>query len=125
MNCSDCQIVPEEQAEEALLRCCGSKNWAKKMAQSRPVGSLERIHETAVQIWQDLQVQDWLEAFEHHPRIGDRQALAARFASTRHWSANEQAGVELAEEDILDSLASVNAKYSMRFGYVVLVCSTG
>jgi len=125
MNFSDFQILPIEDAEEALLRCCGSKNWAKKMAQSRPFGSLERRHVTAVQIWQDLQVQDWLEAFEHHPRIGDRQALAARFASTRNWSANEQAGVEVAEEDLLDRLASGNEKYSQRFGYVFLVCATG
>lgn len=125
MNLSDFQILPVEDAEEALLRCCGSKNWAKKMAQSRPFGSLERIHETAVQIWRDLQIPDWLEAFEHHPRIGDRQALAARFASTRNWSANEQAGVEVAEKDILDRLASGNKKYSQRFGYVFLVCATG
>ena len=69
--------------------------------------------------------QDWLEAFEHHPRIGDRQALAARFASTRNWSANEQAGVEMAEEVILDRLASGNDQYSQRFGYVFLVCATG
>jgi 2-oxo-4-hydroxy-4-carboxy-5-ureidoimidazoline decarboxylase len=101
MNFSDFQILPVEDAEEALSRCCGSQNWAKKMAQSRPFGSLERMNETAVQIWQDLQVTDWLEAFEHHPRIGDRQALAARFASTR------------------------NEKYSQRFGYVFLVCATG
>ena len=125
MNFSDFQILPEEQAEEALLRCCGSKNWAKKMAQSRPFGSLERMNETAVQIWQDLQVTDWLEAFEHHPRIGDRQSLASRFASPRNWSANEQAGVEVAEEDLLDRLASGNEKYSQRFGYVFLVCATG
>ena len=64
--------------------------------------------QAATRIWEDLKVQDWLEAFEHHPRIGDRQALAARFASTRNWSANEQAGVEVAEEDILDRLASGN-----------------
>ena len=125
MNFSDFQILPVEDAEEALSRCCGSQNWAKKMAQSRPFGSLERMNETAVQIWQDLQVTDWFEAFEHHPRIGDRQALAARFASTRNWSANEQAGVEVAEEDILDRLASGNEKYSQRFGYVFLVFATG
>ena len=106
MNFSDFQILPKEQAEEALSRCCGSQNWAKKMAQSRPFGSLEKMHETAVQIWEDLQVRDWLEAFEHHPRIGDRQALAARFASTRNWSANEQAGVEVAEEDMAVNLNS-------------------
>ncbi len=60
MNFSDFQILPKEQAEEALSRCCGSQNWAKKMAQSRPFGSLEKMNETAVQIWVDLQVRDWL-----------------------------------------------------------------
>ena len=125
MNFTDFQILPIEDAEQALLRCCGSQNWAKKMARSRPFGSLERMKETAVQIWRDLQIPDWLEAFKHHPRIGDRQALAARFASTRNWSANEQAGVEVAEEDILNRLASGNEKYSQRFGYVFLVCATG
>ena len=43
----------------------------------------------------------------------------------RNWSANEQVGVEKAEEDILDRLASGNEKYSQRFGYVFLVCATG
>jgi len=125
MNFTDFQILPIEDAEQALLRCCGSQNWANKMAQSRPFGSLEAMHKAATRIWEDLKVQDWLEAFEHHPRIGDRQVLAARFASTRNWSANEQAGVAVAEEDILDRLASGNDKYSQRFGYVFLVCATG
>jgi 2-oxo-4-hydroxy-4-carboxy-5-ureidoimidazoline decarboxylase len=31
----------------------------------------------------------------------------------------------VAEEDILDRLASGNEKYSQRFGYVFLVCATG
>ena len=125
MNFSDFQILPIEDAEEALLRCCGSQNWANKMAQSRPFGSLEAMHKEATRIWEDLKVQDWLEASEHHPRIGDRQALAALNASTRIWSANEQAGLEVAEEQILDRLASGNEKYSQRFGYVFLVCATG
>ncbi len=125
MNFFDFQVLPIEQAEEVLLLCCGSQNWANKMAQLRPFQSMEEVHNTAVRIWESLQVQEWLEAFAHHPRIGDRQALAARFASTRNWSANEQAGVEEAEKDILDRLASGNEKYSQRFGYVFLVCATG
>ena len=36
MNFSDFQILPKEQAEEALSRCCGSQNWAKKMADLYP-----------------------------------------------------------------------------------------
>ncbi|MEC8284435.1 MAG: 2-oxo-4-hydroxy-4-carboxy-5-ureidoimidazoline decarboxylase [SAR324 cluster bacterium] len=125
MNFTDFQILPIEDAEQALLRCCGSQNWATQMAQSRPFGSLEATHKVATRIWENLEVQDWLEAFEHHPRIGDRQALAARFTSTRNWSANEQAGVEVAADDILDRLASGNDKYSQRFGYVFLVCASG
>ena len=125
MNFSDFQVLPIEQAEEVLLLCCGSQNWANKMAQLRPFQSLEEVHNTAVRIWESLQVQEWLEAFAHHPRIGDRQALAARFASTRNWSANEQAGVAVAEEEVLDRLALGNEEYSRRFGYVFLVCATG
>ena len=125
MNFSDFQVLPIEQAEEVLLLCCGSQNWANKMAQLRPFQSLEEVQNTAVRIWESLQVQEWLEAFAHHPRIGDRQALAARFASTRNWSANEQAGVAVAEEEVLDRLALGNEEYSRRFGYVFLVCATG
>ena len=125
MNFSDFQVLPIEQAEEVLLLCCGSQNWANKMAQLRPFQSLEEVQNTAVRIWESLQVQEWLEAFAHHPRIGDRQALAARFASTRNWSANEQAGVAVAEEEVLDRLALGNEEYSQRFGYVFLVCATG
>ena len=125
MNFSDFQVLPIEQAEEVLLLCCGSQNWANKIAQLRPFQSLEEVHNTAVRIWESLQVQEWLEAFAHHPRIGDRQALAARFASTRNWSANEQAGVAVAEEEVLDRLALGNEEYSRRFGYVFLVCATG
>ena len=125
MNFSDFQVLPIEQAEEVLLLCCGSQNWANKMAQLRPFQSLEEVQNTAVRIWESLQAQEWLEAFAHHPRIGDRQALAARFASTRNWSANEQAGVAVAEEEVLDRLALGNEEYSRRFGYVFLVCATG
>ena len=125
MNFFDFQVLPIEQAEEVLLLCCGSQNWANKMAQLRPFQSLEEVRNTAVRIWESLQVQEWLEAFAHHPRIGDRQALAARFASTRNWSANEQAGVAVAEEEVLDRLALGNEEYSRRFGYVFLVCATG
>ena len=125
MNFSDFQVLPIKQAEEVLLLCCGSQNWANKMAQLRPFQSLEEVQNTAVRIWESLQVQEWLEAFAHHPRIGDRQALAARFASTRNWSANEQAGVAVAEEEVLDRLALGNEEYSRRFGYVFLVCATG
>ena len=45
---------------------------------------------------------DWLEAFGHHPKIGDRDSLRQRFARTAHLSEREQAGVDGASEDVLD-----------------------
>ena len=40
--------------------------------------------------------RDWLEAFTHHPKIGDTKSLAEKFASTQHLAGNEQAGVNTA-----------------------------
>jgi 2-oxo-4-hydroxy-4-carboxy-5-ureidoimidazoline decarboxylase len=62
-----------------------------------------------------------LEAFGHHPRIGDRAALAAKFTS----SAKEQAGVAGAPEEVLGALEAANARYEAKFGHVFLVCATG
>ena len=58
MNFTDFQILPIADAEQALLRCCGSHNWANKMAQSRPFGSLEAMYNAATQIWEDLKVDN-------------------------------------------------------------------
>ena len=41
---------------------------------------------------------DWREAFSHHPKIGDRDALRQRFAATAHLSEREQQGVAGAAE---------------------------
>jgi 2-oxo-4-hydroxy-4-carboxy-5-ureidoimidazoline decarboxylase len=72
-----------------------------------------------------VSARDWQEAFSHHPRIGDRYALHARLASTRHLSQAEQAGVSAASPQLIDELASANAAYEARFGYVFIVCATG
>ncbi len=68
---------------------------------------------------------DWLEAFAAHPKIGDRDALRAKFAATAAWSAIEQAGVDGAPEEVLDALADANDRYHERFGYIFIVCATG
>ena len=68
---------------------------------------------------------DWKEAFGHHPRIGDRDLQQARFASTRHLSEKEQAGVTGAAAQLIEDLADANRLYEARFGYVFIVCATG
>lgn len=117
--------LPAGEARAALLRCCGSSRWAEAMAAARPYPSGEALLAAADRVFSQLGRDDWLEAFAHHPRIGDRDALQARFASTRAWSTREQAGVATAEADVLDTLAHGNRAYEARFGHVFLVCATG
>ena len=66
-----------------------------------------------------------IEAFDHHPRIGDRDSLRRKFAATRALSEREQSGVGGASEDVLAALLDGNRAYEARFGYIFIVCATG
>lgn len=117
--------LPAGEARTALLRCCGSTRWAETVAAARPFATAAALLAAAESVWSQLAESDWREAFAHHPRIGDRQALQAPFATTRAWSAGEQGGVAAAGADVLDALADGNRAYEARFGHVFLVCATG
>lgn len=108
-----------------LTRACGSSRWVDRMMARRPFGSDARLLRTARIEWFGLTEVDWLEAFSHHPKIGDRAALAARFPATHDLSATEQAGVGRAPDDVLTALAEANEIYLDRFGFIFIVCATG
>ena len=91
----------------------------------RPFGSQEALLAAARDEWFALTEDDWLEAFWHHPQIGDRAALEGRFPKTHDLSEQEQAGVATAREDVLDALEHDNAVYHDRFGFIFIVCATG
>ncbi len=114
-----------EQALADLLRCCGSSRWADAMTQGRPFASPEALLAAADREWWRLGREDWLEAFRHHPRIGDKDALRARFGATRAWAAAEQGGLSAADEATFDALAAGNREYEARFGWIFIVCATG
>jgi hypothetical protein len=82
-----------EEARQLLTTCCGSSAWVERMLRKRPFGSTDALLTAAPQAWLDLTHTDWLEAFSHHPKIGDRASLARRFAATAHLSSHEQRGV--------------------------------
>jgi 2-oxo-4-hydroxy-4-carboxy-5-ureidoimidazoline decarboxylase len=116
---------PAPEARGELLRCCGSSRWAEAMIARRPFPSVAALLEAADAVWWGLEPADWREAFAHHPKIGDKEALRARFASTREWASGEQAGVGAASEEVLTALAEGNSAYESRFGYIFIVCATG
>jgi 2-oxo-4-hydroxy-4-carboxy-5-ureidoimidazoline decarboxylase len=125
MNLAQINAWTEDEATAAFRRCCGSTRWSEQMTLLRPFDSEVSLFDAAERAWWALAPADWLEAFAAHPRIGDRDALRAKFAATAAWSASEQAGVEGAPEDVLDALAGANERYHERFGYIFIVCATG
>ncbi len=114
-----------DEARRLLATCCGSSAWVERMVRRRPFGSAERLATAARAAWVDLTHTDWLEAFSHHPKIGDRASLARRFAATAHLSAQEQSGVDDASAEVLEDLAAANRAYEEKFGYIFIVCATG
>jgi 2-oxo-4-hydroxy-4-carboxy-5-ureidoimidazoline decarboxylase len=118
--------LAEPAAAEALLRCCGSERWLAEVLAARPYASTEALHACAERAWQGLGQKDYLEAFAHHPQIGeDLAALRQRFASTHTLAAGEQAGVLGADEATLLALREGNRAYRERFGFIFIVCATG
>jgi 2-oxo-4-hydroxy-4-carboxy-5-ureidoimidazoline decarboxylase len=117
--------LSEGEKREALFKCCGSTTWVNKMLTALPVDDLVDLLQYAEEKWQQCTEQDWLEAFTHHPKIGDVSALKQKFASTANWASNEQSGVDVASDDILNALAKGNEDYEQKFGFIFIVCATG
>ena len=115
----------DADARALLTRACGSSRWVDRMMARRPFGSDARLLRTARIEWFGLTEPDWLEAFSHHPQIGDRASLAARFPATHELSSREQSAVAFANAGVLDQFAKANQEYLDRFGFMFIVCATG
>ena len=123
MTLAEFNALPSAQAESLLMDCCGSARWASGVASRRPFATVEALHKTADATWWKLERADWLEAFSHHPQIGDKPASGSE--SARQWAAGEQAGARSASEDVKARLARANRAYFEKFGYIYIVCATG
>ena len=87
------------------------------MLARRPFGSMAALVEAADSIWRGLSEADWFEAFSAHPRIGERASSA--------FSQQEQARALSAGEQAQQALATANADYERRFGFIFLVFASG
>lgn len=117
--------LSREAAQAELLRCCGSARWAAAVAARRPFATPADLLAAADAEWARADRAEILEAFRHHPRIGDVDSLRKKFASTAAWASGEQSGVSAADEATLRGLAAGNTDYERKFGYIFIVCATG
>ena len=117
--------IPSEQAQAEFLKCCGSKRWAAKMSAERPFENVEEMVTTADRIWWALESTDWLEAFDSHPRIGEKKAAAQVARESLSWSATEQSGTRGSTQQTMEDLAQLNRQYQEKFGFIYIICATG
>lgn len=125
MTIADFDHLEKEKKITFLTQCCGSSAWVNKMLESPIAEDLVDLEEIAEENWWACSEQDWLEAFEHHPKIGDINSLKEKFANTAAWASNEQSGVNEANEAIITNLAKSNEDYEKKFGFIFIVCATG
>jgi len=84
-----------------------------------PYASVPALMEIADAESARLKASDWLEAFEAHPRIGERGGRSPASSN------REQKGVMTAREETLAVLAEGNRLYEERFGHVFLISAAG
>lgn len=125
MTVSEFNQLSEEQAFDALFSCCGSSDWARQLVAKRPFTTLDALKKESDLIWLFSKEPDWMEAFSHHPKIGDRASLETKFAKTKTWASGEQSGVDASDTDVISALAIANADYERKFRFIFIVCATG
>ena len=118
-------LLQPEEAESEFLQCCGSTKWAQQMSRHLPFRSERDLLETAEQVWWSLALEDWLEAFRSHPKIGEQKAATQASATSLSWSRKEQVGVANASAGTRELLAELNQRYEDKFGFIYIVCATG
>jgi 2-oxo-4-hydroxy-4-carboxy-5-ureidoimidazoline decarboxylase len=117
--------MPSHEAAALLVTCCGASAWVSGMLARRPFGTLHRLLAEADEVWWSLTPDDWLEAFAHHPRIGERASAVPQGERARAWSSEEQRGASVAAAGMRQALAEANREYEARFGHIYLVSASG
>ena len=120
---SDWNELEPQAAAAAVLPCNGSLAWASGMAAMRPLETPEATFGASDHVWRSLSEADWQQAFDSHPRIGERNARAATTQSLQ-WSAGEQTAANAAA-DTQAVLAAGHCEYEARFGRIFIICATG
>jgi OHCU decarboxylase len=117
--------LSHDEAEAELLKCCGSTAWACAVAARRPFADDDELMNAADEAWSNLEADDWLEAFNRHPKIGERRAATAQSEQERSWSKQEQSGAGSSDDSERAQLAELNRGYERKFGHIYIVCATG
>jgi len=97
MTVESLNSLTKSEAFVQFEMCCGASNWVEKMSANRPFQNDDELFKKAESIWFSLSSEDWLEAFTHHPKIGDIDSLRKKSQNTKSWSEKEQSSIQGAD----------------------------
>ena len=117
--------MPPAEAETALLDCCASREWARRVVGMRPFRDRQALIDAAEKVWLGLARSDWVEAFRAHPRIGESKGPSEASERQRAWSKGEQEKAARADDTLRVELASLNEEYDSMFGFIFIICAAG
>ena len=117
--------LPAPEAADLLRSCCGASAWVKQMVAKRPFASGTQLLAAADQVWTGLSTDEKREAFEHHPRIGEKLSAAAQNDKALAFAEREQARVKLASSSVHDQMSLINRAYEQKFGFIYIVSAAG
>jgi 2-oxo-4-hydroxy-4-carboxy-5-ureidoimidazoline decarboxylase len=114
-----------ESATREILPCCGSQAWATALIASRPLISEAELIAASNAIWLSLPEAAWQQAFDSHPRIGQKYAQTQATEESLRWSAEEQRAALSTAASTKLALEEANRRYEQRFNRIFIVCATG
>ena len=115
---------PITLSSQELSMICSSRRWQQTMSQYQPFQDRNQFFHCADIAFDELEEEDWLEAFAGHPMIGDIDSLAKKYAHSQSLSENEQKRVQDASSDTLEEVLQLNLDYKDTFGFIFIVCAT-
>jgi len=125
MTLEELNTVSHPEAFKIFHDTNAAENWVSKMVGARPFATVAAVKDTAEMLWLKMRSEDYLQAFEAHPMIGDVDSLKKKYASTKAVASGEQSGAAGADEAVLQELSDLNHKYLEKFGFIFIVFATG
>jgi 2-oxo-4-hydroxy-4-carboxy-5-ureidoimidazoline decarboxylase len=117
-------LDPVAAAREALP-CCGSHAWATAFAARRPIADEASLIEASSSIWFALPKEAWQEAFDSHPRIGQKHPQTHATEESLRWSTQEQRTALSDDDAVKLALEEENQRYERKFGRIFIICAAG
>jgi allantoicase len=104
---------------DALLGCCASRRWADTLARELPAcQGTDDVLSASEQAWWRLTPQDWREALNAHPKIGERTVAGSI-------EDREQGVMASAGPAVRSAIDDGNRSYEKRFGMTYVIRAAG